>query len=67
MTPPNRAVNLPLPSMAGQMRGGEGKRGTREEAKEKENGLLIPIGIIMEVSAGVFFCGIRGRNEIGDI
>lgn len=59
------------------MRGGEGKRGPREEAKEKENGLLIPIGIIMEVSAGVWFLfffshqalfpGIRGRNEIGDI
>lgn len=29
--------------------------GPREEAKEKENGLLIPIGIIMDVSAGVGF------------
>lgn len=34
--PPTRAVNLPLPSLAGKMRGREGKRGQREEAKEKQ-------------------------------
>lgn len=58
--------------MAGGMRGGKRKRGRRGEAKEKGNGLLIPIRTIMGISAGdlftsCFFRGIRVRSEIGNI
>lgn len=67
------AVNLSRPSVAGGMRGGKRKRGQRREAKEKANGLLIPIRTIMGISAGdlfiscFFFRGIRVRSEIGNI
>lgn len=43
--------------MAGGTRGGETKRGQREKAKKKGNGLLIPIRTIMGISAGDLFIG----------